>query len=83
LGASTFAAGPVIVTARPVIAASFVRSRFVLGPLGAEAETLELSEVEFIKILGGIFVRCGIVHDVRFAKKGVITLGVLWQELCL
>jgi hypothetical protein len=38
-----------------IIAPHLARGRFVLGPLGAEAEPLELSEIEFVEILGRIF----------------------------
>jgi hypothetical protein len=71
----------VIVTARTVILTPFPSAGFVLGPLGAEAEALELSEVEFIEILGRIFVGCGIVHDVRIAKGDICPRGDM-QVLC-
>jgi hypothetical protein len=71
----------VIVTAWTVILTPFSSAPFVLGPLGAEAEALELSEVEFVEILGRIFVGCGIVHDVRIAKGGVRPRGDM-QVLC-
>jgi hypothetical protein len=39
-----------------------------------------LIEIEFVKILGGIFFGCGIVHDVRFAKVGGGPRGVMAED---
>src|SRR5690606_19341320 len=44
--------------------ARFGRRRFVLRPLGAEAEALKLAQIEFIEILGGIFLGGRVVHVV-------------------
>ena len=53
----------IVTTPWTIIATRLARGRFVLGPLGAEAEPLELSEVEFVEILGGIFGGSVVVHD--------------------
>lgn len=45
------------------ILATCIARRLVLGPLGAEAEPLELSEIELIKILGRIGGGSVVVHD--------------------
>jgi hypothetical protein len=47
---------PGVVTTRPVIPTSFTGGGLVLRPLRAEAEALELGEIDLVEILGRILV---------------------------
>jgi hypothetical protein len=50
--------------------ALFGRRRFVLRPLRAETETLELAQIEFVEILGGIFLGWRVVHEIGIERAG-------------
>ena len=60
--------------------ASFGRGGFILGPLGAEAESLKLAQIEFIEILGGIFLGGLVFHVVEASGHGPAV--VCWGAQC-
>ena len=47
------------------------RGRFVLRPLRAETETLKLAQIEFVEILGRIFLGWRVVHEIGIERVGI------------